>query len=253
MTPFRDFGTDALAPEYVSASKELVHCNWVQSLDDEADTTHISNLHMFGAVTDLPDDGTDRPGYPSNLGTRHIMHAPVDDVSTYRYNFSTQASPNPRGLGGPPFFAVPGYPYTEDRRPSANGTIDRGYTAENDYGVDRSLQKTVSFSGISDFKAQDNMVTETAGPIYNRTREHLGSGDVAVIKFYQALLSAADALRAGHTEALPALSGQGDFRGIRSAEKVLEKDEDWRLLGTDDDPTVQDAGLVVGAAGELSH
>jgi len=97
------------------------------------------------------------------------------------------------------------------------------------------------------------MVTETAGPIYNRTREHLGSGDVAVIKFHQALLSAADALRAGHTEALPALSGQGDFRGIRSAEKVLEEDEDWRLLGTDDDPTVQDAGLVVGAAGELSH
>jgi phthalate 4,5-dioxygenase len=38
----------------------------------------------------------------------------------------------------------------------------------------------------------------------------------------------------------PALSGSGDFRSIRGAEKVLASGEDWRVLGTDDDPLVQE-------------
>ncbi len=45
---------------------------------------------------------------------------------------------------------------------------------------------------------------------------------------------------------LPALGGSGDFRAIRGAEKVLADGEDWRVLGTDDDPTVREA---VGRAG----
>ena len=37
----------------------------------------------------------------------------------------------------------------------------------------------------------------------------------------------------------PALGG--DFRSIRGAEKVLADGEDWRVLGTDDDPIVREA------------
>jgi phthalate 4,5-dioxygenase len=32
-----------------------------------------------------------------------------------------------------------------------------------------------------------------------------------------------------------------DYRSIRGAEKILEPGEDWRLLGTDADPVVQEA------------
>jgi phthalate 4,5-dioxygenase oxygenase subunit len=36
--------------------------------------------------------------------------------------------------------------------------------------------------------------------------------------------------------------GEGlDYTSIRGAEKILEPGEDWRLLGTDDDPVVQEA------------
>jgi phthalate 4,5-dioxygenase len=42
-------------------------------------------------------------------------------------------------------------------------------------------------------------------------------------------------------EPAPALAGAGDFRTIRGAEKILEAGEDWRVLGTDDDPIVQEA------------
>ena len=33
----------------------------------------------------------------------------------------------------------------------------------------------------------------------------------------------------------------GDFTAIRGAEKILEPGEDWRVLGTDADPVVQEA------------
>jgi len=51
------------------------------------------------------------------------------------------------------------------------------------------------------------------------------------------LLSAAKGLADG--KAPPALDG--DFRKIRGAEKILEPGEDWRVLGTDDDPVVKEA------------
>jgi phthalate 4,5-dioxygenase oxygenase subunit len=298
MTPFRDFGTESIAPEHVSVSKELVRCNWVQSLDGEMDTTHISNLHQYPAIDNLPDDGTDRPGYPSSymsmkfwrhdpkamievddqwygfryagirrtpngwrharitafvmpsaaiiagipFNTRFIMHAPLDDEATHRYTFATRAPANRQRLGGPSFNTAPGFPFVRDGEGGESGIIVRQFTAENDYGVSRELQKTVSFSGIPNFKVQDNMVTETAGAVYDRTREHLGSGDAAVIRMHQQLINAAKSLAQGGTP--PALAGQGDFRSIRSAEKVLDKDEDWRLLGTDEDPVVQETELA---------
>jgi phthalate 4,5-dioxygenase len=38
---------------------------------------------------------------------------------------------------------------------------------------------------------------------------------------------------------------ENDFRAIRGAEKILAEGEDWRPLGTDDDPVVREALLSV--------
>ena len=105
-------------------------------------------------------------------------------------------------------------------------------------------QKGTSYSGIADFRSQDAMATETAGPVFDRTREHLGSTDVALIRFHRQLIRAAKALAADGDAAgagLPALGGSGDFQAIRGAEKILADGEDWRVLGTDADPTVKEA------------
>jgi phthalate 4,5-dioxygenase len=64
---------------------------------------------------------------------------------------------------------------------------------DNDYLIDRKAQKTVSFTGIKGIRAQDAMVTEGAGPIADRTREHLGSSDVAVVAMRRTLIAAATA------------------------------------------------------------
>ena len=94
-----------------------------------------------------------------------------------------------------------------------------------------------NFSGVADFVSQDFMVTESMGPIYDRSQEQLGSTDRAITRMRHILLSAAKGLAEGKEP--PALAG--DFRSIRGAEKILEPDEDWRLLGTDADPVVREA------------
>lgn len=77
------------------------------------------------------------------------------------------------------------------------------------------------------------------GPIYDRTQERLGSTDLAVTRMRHILLRAAAGLAAGKEP--PAVAGDLDYRSIRGAEKILEPGEDWRTLGTSDDPVVQDA------------
>ncbi len=69
--PFRNFGTDDLPPEQWRASKTLSHCNFVQAMEGNLDTAHISFLHRSLDDGALNDDGTDRPGYSSqDVSTR---------------------------------------------------------------------------------------------------------------------------------------------------------------------------------------
>jgi phthalate 4,5-dioxygenase len=85
-------------------------------------------------------------------------------------------------------------------------------------------------------------VTESMGPIYDRTQEQLGSTDKAISRMRHILISAAKGLAAG--KEVPAVGDGLDFRSIRGAEKILEAGEDWRVLGTNDDPTVQESAIA---------
>jgi nitrite reductase/ring-hydroxylating ferredoxin subunit len=294
MTPFRDFGTDTLPEESHYANKQHTTCNWVQAMEGNLDSAHISWLHQFNAIDDIPDDGSDKPGYPSNAmswkfwrhdraprlevkdtwygyryagirttpnGNTHVriteyvvpyttivasnpfttrqgMFVPIDDENCWRYNFVTQVDANPNNYGGDNLFAV--VPFSSPLTTRNGNIIPRLYTAENDYGIDREDQRTTTFSGVRDFVTQDLMVTESMGAIYDRTKEHLGTTDKAVIRMRNILLRAAKALPGGAVP--PALASPGhDFRTIRSAEKILEPGEDWSILGTDEDPAVQEA------------
>ena len=53
---------------------------------------------------------------------------------------------------------------------------------DNDYLIDRKAQRTESFTGIAGIHQQDQAVTESMGPIYDRTQEHLGTSDAMVIR-----------------------------------------------------------------------
>jgi len=66
---------------------------------------------------------------------------------------------------------------------------------ENDYFLDRDLQRQGPYSGIREFWAQDASVQESMGGIYDRSKEHLGTSDAFVIRMSDRLLRAARSLQ----------------------------------------------------------
>lgn len=299
MSPFRDFGTESLSKGVQVAAKLQCYCSWLQTMEGNVDTAHISWLHSWPGANDIPDDGSDKPGYPSNrltwkfwahdraprlevhdtwygfryagvretpnghtnvriteyifpystiiaavpYNTSHLMVVPIDDHNCWRFTFEASEMPNPAGHGGDPLFSYGPFARPGGRRPG--GITPRNYLAEADYNIDREVQRTTTFSGVADFVSQDLMVTESMGPIYDRSQERLGTIDKAIIRMRQGLLRAAKALAADPSAPLPALPGPGhDFRSLRGADKILEDGEDWRLVGTDDDAAVREAGAA---------
>jgi len=102
---------------------------------------------------------------------------------------------------------------------------------------DRAAQKTTSYTGIPEFRSHDLMVTETMGPRYDRTKEHWGTTDIALIRMHSLLLQGAQVVADGRQPL--ALGGTGDFTKILAAEKILATGENWMDVGTEADPDLQ--------------
>jgi hypothetical protein len=182
----------------------------------------------------------------SPLNTRQIMIVPRDDATNYRYSFETQVIHNPRNYGGESERTLSGYPYSVQRGGDEiglpAGVVEHVNEAAHRYGLDRDSQRTVSMTGIPDFRGHDRMATTSMGVRYDRTQEHWGTTDIALIRMHSLLLQAAQDVADGKQP--PAVSADADYRSIRASEKILTPGEDWRVLGTDDDPAVQDEKSV---------
>jgi len=96
----------------------------------------------------------------------------------------------------------------------------------NDFMIDREVQRTENFTGIPTIRLQDAAMTTSMGAIMDRTREHLGTTDTAIIKARQRLLGAAKALR--DRGVTPPGVDQPELFRVRSCSAVLPADVDWR-------------------------
>jgi nitrite reductase/ring-hydroxylating ferredoxin subunit len=306
MQPFRNLGSEDLPVDLWRATKVISHCNWMQGLEGNIDTTHISFLHSSNTPTSRPaypaNDGSDRPGYPSQA-MRTFLHRTVGDayleVQDTWYGFR-YAGLRPTLNGNLNVrvsdFIMPGYVYVPqpylpvggdsiimmvprddetywrwgmDMKPGirdeqmdsgryevpsfgpgtrnglAGGVQQRTQWAENDYLIDRESQRTSSFTGIQGIAQQDMAVTESMGAVMDRTHEHLGASDKAIIRARRMLIDAAKALANGIEP--PALDASLPYREIRSAERIIAAADEWRLLGTAADPFVQELKATVVA------
>ncbi len=99
------------------------------------------------------------------------------------------------------------------------GTTTPVARLDNDYLIDRQEQKTVTFTGIQGIRAQDAMVAETAGAIADRTREHLGSSDTAVVAMRRTLIEAAG--RCADAGEVPAGVREPRLFRVRATQAVL--------------------------------
>lgn len=96
------------------------------------------------------------------------------------------------------------------------GTFNPRENRENDYLIDRALQKTgSSFTGIKSIPAQDwAMQEDQGGPLADRSIEHLVSADGAIIQVRQRLLKALRELQEGIDPAEPVAASEGRVRPI---------------------------------------
>jgi phthalate 4,5-dioxygenase oxygenase subunit len=95
---------------------------------------------------------------------------------------------------------------------------------QNRFFQDRLAMKTETFSGIFGIREQDGAMTVGMGPIVDRSKEHLGAADSAVIALRRVLIKAARDLEEG-TE--PYAPYHGDSYRRRAWSAVLPRNDDF--------------------------
>jgi phthalate 4,5-dioxygenase oxygenase subunit len=100
--------------------------------------------------------------------------------------------------------------------------------AENNYLQDRAKMKAGDFTGIEGIPFQDMAMWESMGPIADRSEDHLGASDQAVLQFRRQMVAAAKAFQKG--EAALGTSPRPRHTDLASFEGMLPKGADWRSL-----------------------
>ncbi len=96
---------------------------------------------------------------------------------------------------------------------------------DNAWRRDHSLEKEKLYVGIYSNPLQDSAVQVTMGAMYDRTKEHLGTTDKAIIAFRRIMIEAAKKLRE-HGELPPTVDNSALYR-VRGTAARLPKDVPW--------------------------
>ncbi|MBU0557263.1 MAG: Rieske 2Fe-2S domain-containing protein [Alphaproteobacteria bacterium] len=96
----------------------------------------------------------------------------------------------------------------------------------NDHLISREAQSTQSYSGIEAIPVQDQAVTESMGPVVDRTMEHLGTSDRMIVLTRRRLKWAATALREEGTIP-PGVEDPDCYHDVRAGYALLPSEQDW--------------------------
>ncbi len=104
-------------------------------------------------------------------------------------------------------------------------------TSENTWLQDRqAMMRGESFTGLRGVNIEDLAVQESMGPIYDRSKEHLGTSDIPVIRMRRLMLDAvrrfneADEPPLGLTEDIP-------YNRLYAEEKIIPIGTPWQTVG----------------------
>ncbi len=111
--------------------------------------------------------------------------------------------------------------------------LDRNWyklaTEENWFNQDREAMKNGSYTGINGFSNQDMACQESMGPIVDRTAEHLGTSDIAIIRMRKRMLEAVRLFQAG--QPLIGLDPNLHYDKIRTEQLIIPIDQPWQTVG----------------------
>lgn len=125
-------------------------------------------------------------------------HVPIDDENCYWFTmFTSFTKPVDKDLMREQRLKEHSLP---DYAPLKNKHNSYHYSAEE--------QETLTYTGMGlDINVHDQWAVESMGQIQDRTREHLGRGDAAIVRYRLMLRKAIKAVEKGREEALPMHNG----------------------------------------------
>ena len=243
--PLPELGWALVEPKQRGALRYQRACNWLQAMEGDFDSSHLSFLHlafdpklqgtaenkqagidyyrniarmdkqpllevqdtdvgvMYGARRDAEEGKfywrvtqfmlpfyTSVPGFGGK--NRDKVWVPLDDEHTMVWEphwsstreLSAEEQKGWKDRVGPSGFLPDTDDWLGKKRFAAN--------AENDYLLDRQRQKNINFSGMENVTPiQDGAMQESMGAICDRTQEHLGASDAAIVRLRRRLLNAA--------------------------------------------------------------
>jgi phthalate 4,5-dioxygenase oxygenase subunit len=221
--------------EHLYVTKSVQDCSWLQGLEGECDSSHLSVLHKNftgegqrgggDGVLYAADSAPQLEGIETDYGVRMLScrtidaetiylrvsnivlpchgfiptgglkgnpegytihsHVPIDDTHSMRYNIHFRRT----------------RPIRNDERQhddEIGADFHKLRNLQNNYRQDREQQKHETFTGMGQiFLIHDSCATESMGPIYDRSQEHLGISDITVITVRKFLLQCVRAVQTG--------------------------------------------------------
>ena len=212
--------------DHLYVTRRIQECNWLQGLEGGFDTSHLAFLHTGIADQSrktvpsfypcIPTDG----GFVAGTGREieegktlwaanmmflpfHKVFAtspeaahvwvPIDDENHMLYSADYWVD---RPLSEEDLRRTTDYNgiHTEN----IPGTDRPVQNKDNDYLIDRALQASgKSYTGMRGLGVQDSAIQESMGIVADRTKEHLGVSDTAIIQIRKTLLQALRAIDDG--------------------------------------------------------
>ncbi len=146
-------------------------------------------------------------------------HVPVDDENCYWYTiFTSFAKPVDKEL-------MRAQRLKEHRLPDYAPLKNRS----NNYHYDPEEQKNLTYTGMGlDINVHDQWAVEGLGRIQDRTREHLGRGDAAIVRYRLMLRKAIKALESNKEDALPMRNAPVDQIVGPLSNDAIASTDDWK-------------------------
>lgn len=240
---------------HIYVTKSLQDCNYLQGLEGECDSAHLSFLHrtLRGPLAKRAIFTSRKPAYDyerTDFGIRLIatreteddrlyvrvssfvlpygcwvparnrelhMHVPMDDTHSWRFDLGVLDHP------------VSETPSIDDRAQFLDADFRKIPNMANDYLQDRAVQKTDNFTGMKGFLAQDSAVTESMGPRFDRSKEYLGQSDAGIVAVRNLMIKTIRDLEKG-IEPPQAVTREEDnvFTHVDTCQITIDQGDDWR-------------------------
>lgn len=261
---FPNFEFLSMPSDRLMAFKIREDCNYAQAVEGTIDSAHAGILHRESPWSHEAKYAHEKDLKPklevefTPYGLRYAavrrfdaerLHARVTQVVLPFYTFIPQDGAGPRMNRRLVNAFVPRDDYStwhfqwffDNTRPVNRASridegghwIDKDFrklrNIDNWYLQDRAAMKTKTMAGIDGVVTQDHAVCETQGVILDRTKEHLGTSDVAVVAWRRLMLRRARSL-AESPQPAELFPEPVEWRKIKAVTFVYPQERTWKDL-----------------------